>query len=120
MRDQDTQDLVNWVAEKLMEWKRDLYGTKEWMWVTPNGIVLQSEWNPDTDLNHTFMVVEKMREKGLEININSTSLKKFPRFKVIFFTASIPFPEHKEYSSEDDNLCLAILKAAKAVWEGKE
>lgn len=69
------EQLERWAAEVLMEFESSKPFDREWMGkgLDPICGLLKDEWHPLTDLNQTFMCVEKMREKGWELWLIRTS-----------------------------------------------
>ena len=109
-----TEDLVRWAAEKVMGWRsHNHYEPAIWYDYNKDAAgPYVIDWNPTTDLNHAFMVVERMREFGWWLDVYGPDENE-SEWKA-------RFRQDKKYTEGiDDNLCLAILKAAKAAWEGR-
>jgi hypothetical protein len=74
-------------------------------------------WQPDTDLNQTFMVVERMKELGYYINhVNGLTHHSvyFLKYKETSMSPSMGHFERAGETARDSSLALAILLAAKA------
>ena len=131
------QELIKKVAHEVMGWKSSMNlphylqpsgYTHQPSWQDNDGKFMdfQDRWNPLTNANHCWMVVEKMRELGWEIEITSIEKENPPwdgNWEVMFrklLYKSRCGDEYDTYFNCNDNLCLAILKATKAAMGGSD
>jgi hypothetical protein len=123
MTDTERKELREWSAETVMGWER-VYAEGLPMWKFPSKRWDSVKWTPDTDLNQTFMVVERMRELDYYIEINFD--KKYGIEVEISYGENHPYyPKSNCRESGDERIALievktieelggAILLAAKA------
>ena len=116
---EETKELVRWAAEFLGWVKGEEVGlthAEGQLWHT----LIQNEakmainpFCPDTDLNHCWLIVEKMRELGWELELSHVIAVQ----GILTWVRFIKEP-HKTYS-HSINPCHAILKAARAAKESE-
>jgi len=76
--DATNAELNVWTAEKVMGWTLNTEG----FWVMPDG-TLRSQWEPTTDMNHAYELVQAMR-----LSLDNS------RFKLGFFMGYSAFDPH--------------------------
>jgi hypothetical protein len=103
------EDLDKWAAE-LMGLKVNPYNA-EMLLFPDESFILTDEWHPTTDMNQTFMVVAKMRERGYMLYLIG------PIWEARF----IKIGDHTEDSIivNDNNPATATIKAAYAAVTSK-
>ncbi len=110
------EELRRWSAEDLMGWEPDSYLQYYWNHTINRGkqIVKRYEaWRPDdSTTGQIWMVVEKMAQlkpKEHDLQLRSIAL---PEGKVTYTAAFADIYHGYKVWQDDDNPCLAILKAA--------
>jgi hypothetical protein len=115
-----SEELTWFLAEKVMEWERwSAMGKGFWMvdhdtLALPLGI----EWLPLTNLNHAFMVVDRMHSKGWKVQI--LWHPDINKWGVIFWPGDTMDDETRPQQAHEQNLCHAIANAAKKAFEGSQ
>ena len=80
-------------------------------WEYKNRILRHSSsWSPTSDYDDLFLLVDKLREKSLLLNLDETAPE---HFRAIFYNIKVEDPH--PYIAYAPNRCLAICKAALAV-----
>ena len=105
------QEIIRAVADKIMVWDND--GAS---WHEIGSLVWRigfDEWNPLTNLNHAFMVAEKMREEGWYCSLNNSDDEweiEFTKLDGRFLVKedTYIYGRHQEIGHA---ICLAALKA---------
>jgi hypothetical protein len=117
-------ELEQWAAEKVMGWVEIIpqihapmvyYGSVSDDLPMCSCTVVKDQWHPLTDLNQTFQVVDRMRERGYYINYVNGLTHHSVCFMVYKETQISPSMGHFERAGdtgEDTNLAKAILIAA--------
>ena len=130
MTQEEIPELKNWSAEfmefRVEPYKRQIPGISPPVydegfeyWSKTEG---QIYWHPDTDLNQTFQVVERMRELGWLVRFGNVVFQaignnpdKIEYFAEFYEIWSLRIEDPDDWPSyQDINPALAILKAAKA------
>lgn len=84
-------------------------------WITKDGLVGEPNFNPLTNLNHAFMVVERMRELGFAVSLcnpwfDGASIER-KEWSASFFTEKNAI--HGRNQNIGHAICLAALKAVR-------
>jgi len=120
-------ELVRAVAIEVMGWKYE--DPEDPYWVDKYGEYVMGagvdytedgDFTPLTNLNHAWMVVEKMWERGWELAIRrNIEVRGYEvEFSKLIYKSRCG-DNVDSYYAEHENVCRAILIAAKKAWEGK-